>query len=153
MVQAGNRVFFSATAPGVGEELWMSDGTEAGTVLVKDVQAGAASSFPTAMIDSNGLVFFEADDGVAGREVWRSDGTAAGTMMVKDIGPGAASYRTSSIPLNFTSGNGMVFFLADDGVHGRELWRSDGTSTGTILTKDIEPGSGPGARDPLCQHA
>ena len=35
----------------------------------------------------------------------------------------------------------IELFTVDDGVHGRELWRTDGTATGTFLVKDILPGS------------
>ena len=38
--------------------------------------------------------------------------------------------------------NSRLVFIADDGVHGNELWASDGTTTGTYLVKDINPGSG-----------
>jgi ELWxxDGT repeat protein len=38
--------------------------------------------------------------------------------------------------------NGSVLFSAEDGVHGRELWRTDGTAGGTTLIKDISPGAG-----------
>jgi ELWxxDGT repeat protein len=60
-----------------------------------------------------------------GYELWKSDGTAAGTVLVKDIYPGG----DSSWPSSLTEAGGHVFFTADDGVHGDELWTSwDGTT-------------------------
>ena len=58
-------------------------------------------------------------------------------MLVKDIRPGSSS----SFPSNLTEVNGTLFFEANDGTNGRELWKSDGTSAGTVLVKDINPGS------------
>ncbi|PKL36549.1 hypothetical protein CVV38_01450 [Candidatus Peregrinibacteria bacterium HGW-Peregrinibacteria-1] len=58
--------------------------------------------------------------------------------LVKDIYPGVGS----SNPGSFISHNGLLFFVADDGTNGRELWRSDGTIGGTYMVKDIYPGSG-----------
>jgi ELWxxDGT repeat protein len=55
--------------------------------------------------------------------------------LVKDINPGAGSD-----PAGFVILNGVAYFRADDGIHGFELWRSDGTRTGTQLVSDLNPG-------------
>ena len=74
-----------------------SDGTEAGTVLVKDINPGNDSSlFPAYLTAVGGTLFFTADDGVHGQELWKSDGTQAGTVLVKDINPGHGS--AASLP-------------------------------------------------------
>ena len=44
-----------------------------------------------------------------------------------------------SRPSGFAGVAGTLFFNADDGIHGRELWKSDGTKAGTVLVKDIDP--------------
>ncbi|MEB3831575.1 ELWxxDGT repeat protein, partial [Phormidium sp. CCY1219] len=67
-----------------GFELWKSDGTAAGTVLVKDIRSGSGSSNPSNLTNINGTLYFGADDGTNGFELWKSDGTAAGTVLVKD---------------------------------------------------------------------
>ena len=53
--------------------------------------------------------------------------------MVADINAGAAG---SSIRI-LSQGNGMLTFAADDGIHGSELWVTDGTTRGTKLVRDI----------------
>jgi ELWxxDGT repeat protein len=57
--------------------------------------------------------------------------------MVKDIYSGTSS----SNPLNLTDVNGTLFFTANEGTNGQELWKSDGTSAGTVLVKDINIGT------------
>ncbi|NCR02294.1 MAG: hyalin, partial [Microcystis aeruginosa L211-11] len=120
-----------------GTELWKSDGTAAGTVLVGDIRPGASSSYPGNLTAVGNTLFFSANDGVNGRELWKSDGTAAGTVLVKNIRPGLST----SYPGNLTAVGNTLFFTADDGVNGRELWKSDGTAAGTVLVKDIFPSS------------
>jgi ELWxxDGT repeat protein len=114
------------------DELWVTDGTTAGTHLVKSI--GAPSFIP--MIEIGARVFFSANDGVDGSELWTSDGTSAGTVLLKDInsGPGDSGL------LNLTDINGTLFFTANDGAHGAELWKSDGTAGGTVMVADINPG-------------
>jgi len=66
----------------------------------------------------NGVLFFSAFTSTTGLEPWRSDGTPDGTFRFQDINPGAAS----SSPGSIVEVNGTVYFVADDGIHGNELW-------------------------------
>ena len=135
------KVFFTATTPEAGRELWVTDGTAAGTRQVIDINPGSASALrnvPGAMAHlGDGRVVFTANDGTHGRELWVSDGTEAGTQLVRDIRPGGSSNPYNLVPV----GGGRVVLVADDGVHGRELWVTDGTAAGTRLLKDINPGA------------
>jgi len=77
-----------------GRELWASDGTAAGTVMVKDINPGSASGLYGGdrwFTVLDGIGYFPANDGINGFELWRTDGTEAGTYMVKDINPGLAN--------------------------------------------------------------
>ncbi|MFP2927881.1 ELWxxDGT repeat protein [Pyxidicoccus sp. 3LG] len=133
MAALGDRMLFTALGSG-GYELWMSDGTVAGTRLVRDILPGEESSSPEQLTPMGGHVYFLANDGRTGKELWRSDGTPEGTVLVKDIYPGSeSSFATHLTPL----GNGVLLFSAHDGVHGVELWRTDGTEAGTVMVKDI----------------
>ncbi len=132
----GVTLFFTAAGADGDRELWRSDGTEAGTVRVKDICPGPCTSRPALLTDVNGTLFFTASDGAHDAELWRSDGTAAGTVLVKDI-----RARFSSEPGGLTAVNGALFFAATDDTGGRELWKSDGTEAGTVRVKDICSGS------------
>src|SRR5688500_7749805 len=118
-----------------GQELWRTDGTLAGTNVVKDIVPGPNGSSPEGLINKNGLLYFSANDGKTGRELWRTDGTAQGTFMIKDI----MKVTGSSNPASFTLFNSQLYFTASDGQHGRELWKTDGTDAGTALVVDIMP--------------
>lgn len=134
-----------------GSELWMSDGTPAGTRMVKDINplgnafGDAFHGLSNRPVVVDRTLYFAADDGTHGEELWRSDGTESGTRMVKDIarGPGSSS------PGPFLVDGQRLLFAADDGVHGRELWKSDGTNDDTRLVKDIFRGPGSSSPDSL----
>jgi ELWxxDGT repeat protein len=78
-------LYFGAFTLATGIELWKSDGTGTGTVLVKDIYQGTTSSNLQNLRNVNGSLFFAANDGATGSELWRTDGTAAGTARVRDV--------------------------------------------------------------------
>ena len=129
-----------------GAELWKSDGTAAGTVMLKDIRPGPDSCNPRGMAIVGGNLYFMADDGVHGEELWKTDGTAAGTVMVKDINPAGTRNDSCAYSQLYSFGvvaefNGKMLFVTDDGKRGFELWISDGTAAGTQLLKDVGVGS------------
>ena len=139
--EKGYKAFFCADDGVHGEELWVTDGTEAGTHMVKDINPGMATSniqYPTRFNDK---VVFSADDGENGQELWISDGTEEGTYMVSDIHMIGDSNPLGFCQLNETQ---FVFFAMDMdsetyGQNGqRWLWISDGTEDGTSLVKEVE---------------
>ncbi len=142
-----SKIYFFASTPETGYELWVTDGTEAGTTMVKDINPGTGSSFvtdgtkyafftsDTALTSINATsLFFTANDGTHGNELWKTDGTAAGTKLVKDINAGTAG---SDAALATVLGT-QIIFLATDATHGTELWKTDGTTT--AIVKDLTPG-------------
>ncbi|MEZ5965495.1 MAG: hypothetical protein R3F56_16800 [Planctomycetota bacterium] len=131
MVPHNGATFFVATTA-AGEELFVTDGTAAGTHLVRDIVPGPGSSSPQELTSAAGVMFFTADDGLSGRELWVTDGTSAGTFEI-EVFPGASS----SAPADLVEFGGLLYFSAESVTRGRELWRSDGTRAGTTLVADI----------------
>ena len=79
----GDALYFKASGSGCGgKELWKTDGTSDGTVCVKDINTGSASSDLDALTVAGGTLFFRANDGTHGNELWKSDGTEDGTVLV-----------------------------------------------------------------------
>lgn len=139
-----NSIYFFADDGVHGWELWKTDGTAAGTTMVKDIQVGSASGIcevdietPFYAYGSANTLFFAANDGTNGCELWKTDGTPTGTIMVKNINP-----NMGSNPFSFVqAATNKVFFVANNGTNLRELWVTDGTATGTNLVKDINVGN------------
>lgn len=125
-VEMAGSWYFSATTPEFGRELWRTDGTQAGTVLVADIHPNGDSN-PKELITLGGHVYFMADDGVHGSELWRTDGTLVGTELVADINPGPQE----TLAQNFVVFGNLLVFNADGPNAGQQPWRSDGTAAGT----------------------
>jgi ELWxxDGT repeat protein len=148
LTNVNGTLLFTASDGIHGQELWKSDGTAAGTVMVDDIGPGSASADPSDLTNVNGTLFFAANDGIHGNELWKSDGTAAGTVMIKNLWPGGYTgyyggyYINSSNPSNLTSINGTLFFTAHSATNNSALYKSDGTAAGTVeLTTGGNPGN------------
>jgi len=160
----GNKLVFSADDGANGREIWITDNTEEGTYMIKDINPGNNSSNPSGFYGGsaassandegkdnpdmqvyNGEVYFIADDGVHGKELWKTDGTEEGTVMLKDIAQGNNSsiWFTGGLAVKEWTAihQGMLYFVADDSIHGPELWRTDGTSEETLMVADYNNGS------------
>jgi ELWxxDGT repeat protein len=107
----GNKFFFSFSDDAAGNELYLSDGTRAGTALVKDINIGTGNGIEMfSYLFTSGPLFFAANNGAMGNELWKTDGTAAGTLLVKDI-----NLSGGSDPFMMLINNNKIFFSANDG--------------------------------------
>lgn len=137
MVNNNGVLYFAASLSGTidGMELWKSDGTEAGTSMVKDIypqeNRQPKDSFPKNLTVVSGTILFTAMSPGVGRELWLSDGTNAGTKIVKNIADGIFS----SDPTDLVGANGRLYFTAltiESNKPVRKLFQSNGTAGGTV---------------------
>jgi ELWxxDGT repeat protein len=200
----GDTLLFAAYTPTTGTELWKTDGTEAGTLLVKDIYPGQQSGIPEWFTTVGDTLYFSAQDRNLNRQLWKSDGTpegtqpvtsfptgvnvgslvypiaplngkllfagnvtdpndvygvelystdgtAGGTTLLKNINPNGGSNPgvllgdTGNLGGQAAIVSGTMYFAATDQAHGRELWKTDGTSAGTVMVQDLRPGPNGGA--------
>lgn len=146
MQKLGNRLLFSAKTAALGSELWITDGSASGTVMVKDINLGSGgSNLSWNKVEYNGKLYFAAKNSVTGVEMWCSDGTADGTYLIKDINPGAENgMYVDNLQIQYFFGavyNDKLYFTANDGINGHELWVTDGTAANTMMVKNIHPSS------------
>jgi ELWxxDGT repeat protein len=142
----GHHVYLFAAAdggPAGAYHLWSSDGTAAGTrPLTPEATLDSDEVFtrtPTPL--AGGLLLFDWQRDGSGLEPWVTDGTPAGTIPLADVCPGACpSRRPRSQGADYYVHDGLAFFDADDGGHGREAWITDGSPAGTRRLLDACPG-------------
>lgn len=120
-----------------GDELFVSDGTIAGTKLVKDIFTGTVgNSDPKGFVIYKDEIYFNANV-ATGIQLWKSDGTEAGTVKV------AEPYAGGSAAIDFlTVYNGKLYFSATDGINGSEIWSYDGTTAAMLKDINTTPAAG-----------
>lgn len=131
-------LFFANWGPTYGNQLWKSDGTVAGTAFFKVINP-TANAFPGHMKVINNTLYFSSLDGTDRNTLWKSNGTTGGTVKVASFQPNANGDGFSHSSSFVTLGNTLVG-SANGGVVGSELWKTNGTTAGTAIVKDILPG-------------
>src|SRR5205085_9785048 len=119
-------LLFTMNLGGSGIELWRSNGTVAGTQIVRDINPGVGNSSPLGLTKLNGMYYFSAYDST-GSDLWQTDGTLAGTVKVKDL-------STASTEGSQTIGtaDGKLLIHVKTGSSAYSYYVSDGTGAGTV---------------------
>lgn len=142
----GTKAFFSANNGansnfGSNYELWQADGTTTGTIMTSEINTATTSSpgsFPSLLTVFGNSLYFKAIGGAfLGEELFVTDGTAVGTGYVKNINP---TNGGDSAPRSLTVANNKLFFTANNGTTGRELYVTTGPLAANISSIDICPG-------------
>lgn len=115
-------LYFPYSDNSTGCELWRTDGTAVNTTMVKDINLGVTNihSHPKFKAELDGWLYFIALKEGFGFELWKTDGSQSGTTMVADLNPGPDS-GVNGVPMKIF--NGELYFVGDDGVHGKELFK------------------------------
>ena len=137
LAAAKGLLFFAAQDGTSGQELWRSDGTVEGTLQVKDLRPGEASSFLGNLTPAPDGLFFSAMEGTAGQKPWWTDGTPERMVRLADAPTGT----TEGELWELTVVGNRLFFMGYDRAHGNALWMHDRTDGSTVLLKDHFPGN------------
>jgi ELWxxDGT repeat protein len=126
----GTKTYFTANNGETGNNLWVTDGTEIGTKLVKDILPNSNSFAPSNFTNYNGMLLFWMSDGF-NLDLYKSDGTEVGTVKLltsKTVYAPNGGFKSPPIVVS----NGVAYFIADG-----FLWKTNATVTGTVKVKSF----------------
>ena len=128
-----DQLYFAANDGNFGEELWHSDGTEAGARMVSDLNLNQQSSAPHELtVDGKETLYFVAVVTDKGNCIFAlNSANEIQLISLTDHRPPVWN------PHELRVWNSWLYFSADDGIHGEELWRTNGKET--VLVRDIVP--------------
>jgi len=138
-----NSLYLSVAIDGVlyftdgREQLWKTDGSVEGTVLVEGIKSATKYSYPKNLTKMKDIYYFTAEDGVHGRALWKSDGSESGTVLVKDIAKGAKILKIKGLHVV----KDTLYFHVQRIIEQKrvyELWKSDGSESGTVKIKELD---------------
>ena len=127
-----DNVYFQGRNDTTGHELWKSDGTPEGTVLVKDLKEGTGNSYVESLtIFNDELYFITTSDYL--KELFKTDGTDEGTVQLTDIHENNGGVMGPLVEIN----DKLYFSAGDRDEYGSELWVTDGTESGTEMVVNL----------------
>ncbi len=157
LTNVSGTLYFNATTEGDGKELWriLPSGLASlveDSVLGGGIAGGARGSNPRFLTNVSGVLYFSANDVDSGYELWRVAGNQIAEMVEDSVlGGGIAPGNLPSGPSQLTNANGSLYFVANNGTDGPELWRIDSNGQ-AVQVDDTVPGPescrGPRARSP-----
>jgi len=145
IVDVGGITYFSADDGINGRELWRVGPTGPAEMVENSIPGGGIApgilnSSPSYLTNFNGTLYFAADDGTNGIELWRVNGAGLAELVSGSGAGGFNSGANSSSPSDFKVVGPSLYFVADDGVSGRELWRLNAAGNTQLVPGN--PGGG-----------
>ncbi|MEM6697138.1 MAG: T9SS type A sorting domain-containing protein [Bacteroidota bacterium] len=136
-----NTGYFVAFTEGLNLSLFRTDGTSTATELVFSLKTALDIHHINDVYAFKNEIYLEAVSTASGFELWKTDGTLKGTKIVKDIWQGSGSSASASRRRLNSFTEDYIYFEANDGIFGLELWRTDGTVKGTNIVSDFSSGA------------
>jgi ELWxxDGT repeat protein len=134
-------LYFAANDGNENRQLWKSDGSSVGTREFANLAGGALDSNPTDLFVAAGHLYFFAIDGSGAYELWNTDGTSAGTAALGAVSPRPVPFRLPGCDSKGVAVGSSIFFAGYDAASGVQLWKTDGTASGTQRVSNVSGAS------------